>query len=474
MIKDTNNGMKKYNKPNPFNAGVILFGVIFVYFIIYFVTSFNSTPINGYQVKKGTLAENRTYSAIAIRDEKIEVAPNSGYVSLFVREGERVAKGNMVYAIDESGKLSDATGNDPNKDNSLSASEITDIKQQLLLFAKSFDKDRFFETYSFENRIRNDINKIKNRKLLDNIDDINSLHLNDIVNFYYSNGTGIVTFFYDGFEQLKPADLSVSDFDINRYEEKSVMNDSLIESGNFVYKYTNNENWSLCILVNNDELLRLADSDYLKVKFLKTQTESWGKVTVVKSTPEGTIVELSFTNSMISFCTDRFVDIELIIEDENGLKIPNSSIAEKNFYLIDKNYVVTKVDDNSVLGVNRKVISNSGDVTSQFMELKVYGETEDEYYVDTSALNIGDIIYYSPSLSDSPDMDIKNEFTVGKQGTLIGVYNINKGYADFRRIEILYSNNEYSIIKPNDSLGLNPYDYIALDAKTVNDKDFIY
>ena len=57
---------------------------------------------------------------------------------------------------------------------------------------------------------------------------------------------------------------------------------------------------------------------------------------------------------------------------------------------------------------------------------------------------------------------------------MIGVYNINKGYADFKQIIILAQNDEYSIVKSNTTYGLNVYDYIVLDAETVNDNDFIY
>lgn len=39
------------------------------------------------------------------------------------------------------------------------------------------------------------------------------------------------------------------------------------------------------------------------------------------------------------FCTDRFIDIELILEEETGLKIPNSSIVEKEFFIVPKDYV---------------------------------------------------------------------------------------------------------------------------------------
>ncbi|MBO4808670.1 MAG: hypothetical protein J5537_06465, partial [Lachnospiraceae bacterium] len=174
-------------------------------------------------------------------------------------------------------------------------------------------------------------------------------------------------------------------------------------------------------------------------------------------------------NSMVAFCKDRFVDIELMVEEDNGLKIPNSSIAEKPFFLINKEYV-TKGGNSSNLSVLRKEQSENGEVVKN-VEISVYKEDDDVYYVDTNSLSTGNILIKPNAPVDG---DESNMFIVGKQGTLTGVYNINKGYADFNRIEILYSNDEYTIIEPNISYGLRAYDYIALDASIVSDKDFVY
>ena len=69
--------------------------------------------------------------------------------------------------------------------------------------------------------------------------------------------------------------------------------------------------------------------------------------------------------------------------------------------------------------------------------------------------------------------DSEETFTVSKRATLIGVYNMNKGYADFKQITILYENDEYAIVKPNTKYGLNVYDYIVLNAESVRDDQFI-
>ena len=57
---------------------------------------------------------------------------------------------------------------------------------------------------------------------------------------------------------------------------------------------------------------------------------------------------------------------------------------------------------------------------------------------------------------------------------LTGVYNVNLGYAVFKRVEIIYKNDSYCIVDKNTTYGLSLYDHIALDASTVVEQKIIY
>ena len=87
------------------------------------------------------------------------------------------------------------------------------------------------------------------------------------------------------------------------------------------------------------------------------------------------------------------------------------------------------------------------------------------------------MLFRSSSMVESGDIlfreDSEESFTVSRRATLIGVYNMNKGYADFKQINILYQNDEYAIVKPNTKYGLSVYDYIVLNAESVRDDQFI-
>ena len=95
-------------------------------------------------------------------------------------------------------------------------------------------------------------------------------------------------------------------------------------------------------------------------------------------------------------------------------------------------------------------------------------------WLERQALISGVYASNTPALWDVLYKENSQEsFTVSKRATLIGVYNMNKGYADFKQIHILYQNEEYAIVKANTTYGLNVYDYIVLNAEAVVDDQLL-
>ena len=90
---------------NGINIGMIFFAVVAIYIIISVITYIRRDHMVGYQVMEGSLSSNNIYDAVAIRSEKIITSDNAGYVNYFATEGGRVAVGNLVYTVDESGQL---------------------------------------------------------------------------------------------------------------------------------------------------------------------------------------------------------------------------------------------------------------------------------------------------------------------------------------------------------------------------------
>lgn len=313
--------------------------------------------------------------------------------------------------------------------------------------------------------MKNTVLKLANTNMLQSVSDLGGDTGGNIVNYFNAPDTGIVTYWTDGYEGLTAQEVTEAIWDDAAYEKKLMMGNSLVAAGDAVYKLSTSEDWSIVIPVDPVRGAQLQEEGFVKVRFLKNQYESWGETKLLTNGDGNTYLQLSFTNSMVTFAMDRFLDVELIVEDETGLKIPVSSIVEKEFFLIPEEYVVPG-GNNGGDSILRQTFLEDGTLSSEVLEIDVYYFDDDtkEYYLDSSILNAGDNLYKT---------DSQETFTVSKRATLIGVYNINKGYADFKQITILDQNDEYAIVEPNMKYGLSVYDYIVLNAESVKDDQLI-
>lgn len=464
-MADHGRKITKYRRPLNMNIGMLIFAAIFVYVTVCVVMYFRTDHIVGYSVKEGSLSSNSIYRGIALRTEEIVTGNDAGYVNYFAREGERVAVGNLIYTVDETGRLSDYIQANESGENSLSDADLSELKTEITAFANRFDRTEFSDVYNFKYSVEGTVLKLSNYNILENVNALNDASGSAFINLRYAPKSGIVIYSIDGYEDLKLEDMNREYFDQKNYEKTHLVNNTLIAGGDPVYKLSMNEDWSIVIQVDDEKTVEdLIKKEYVEVKFLKNQYTSWGKVDTYTNEDGDTFVSLTFTNSMITFCTDRFIDIELLLEDEKGLKIPNSAIVTKEFFIVPREYL-TKGGNSGKDGVLLETYDENGNAITEFVPTTIYDATDTEYYLDDSVLRSGNYIVKPESTE---------KYAISKTGSLTGVYNINKGYADFKQVNVLYNNDEYSIVKSNTVYGLNVYDYIVLDASTVNDNQFIY
>lgn len=440
---------------------MIIFGTIFVYIISYVLIYLHTPKIVGYEVSTGSLSVANTYKGLALREEEIVSANSAGYINFFARESEHVASGDLVYTIDSSGKMAEMIESE--EDSALlSDDDLSQIKEQMMIFNTQFSTEDFSRLYDFKYQVQGTALKLSNYNMLSNMNTLTG-NSTDSVNFCYSPQSGLIEYMIDGYENLQPSDINKDSFDTSKYTKKQWLGNDLVSQTDSVYKLITSENWSVIIPVSKERAKELVEEEYVKVRFLKNQNISWAKVSELDNS-DGTYVELDFTNSMITFASERFLDIEILTNQEEGLKIPNSSIMERDFYLIPLSYKIEGGNKTSG-GFMRETYDSEGNASTEYVEANICAADDEYYYVDTQNLRIGDYICKPDSMEKYP---------ISKEGSLIGVYNINKGYADFKAITILYSNEEYSIVKSNTAYGLSEYDYIVLDADSVNEDDFIY
>lgn len=454
---------RKQQKINNRPIALFIVLIITVYIISQFFKLINRNDISSYQVREGSLAISSVYTGIAIREEKIFQCADTGFINYLAREGEHIASGDLLYIIDEGGALDNLLNQDHLGENSLSDQDLSNLRTDIINFNSTFDKSDFSEVYDFLYAMDGSILKLANMNILKELDgDRANINL-DLVKLNRAPQAGYVVYHTDGYENVSENGITSEMFDTTQYEKHQLINNTLVEQGQDVFKMITSEDWTLVIQLEEKRALELMGESYVEIKFLSTQETIWAGIRV-QQLGDAFYAYLSLNNSVVTFCNERFIDIELVTHNEQGLKIPISAIDHRQFNVVPEAYRIDRIDANNSTFL-RKTFLEDGQQSSEVVSVSVYAENEEGIYVDANQLRIGDYLLMENTMSEN---------AVSQVGELIGVYCINQGYAEFRQIVILYQNDEYAIIQKNTPSGINEYDYIVLDASMVSPDDFIF
>lgn len=451
----------KYKNTGNFNIGVVVFFIIIIYVLFNIFSYLTKSHIAEYQVHQGTIATNHIYQGIIIRDETVEYAQQSGYINYYVKNASKVSVNDIVYSIDTKGDVAKEIAKAANATDSISKDSIASISMALDSFVKDYNPNYFSESYTVFNNLNTELaQNVNNNALAQLSDKVNQAEANNTFYKMKSQEDGIIVYEVDGFENYTIEDITTSEINYNGYMSKHLFENDEVKKSDPVFKRINSEDWNIIVPIGETLAKELNERSSIKIRFCKDDFTTNASCSVIKQ-EDKYYLNISLKKAMIRYASDRFVDIELVMGEKTGLKIPQSAITSKEFFTIPKKYF-TVGGDSSKPGLMVKH-TVSGEDTVKLINPTLYYETEDYYYVDSEMISEGDVILKS---------DSQETYTVGTdKGTLIGVYNINKGYAVFKQINIIYENEQYAIVETKTAYGIALYDHIALDASEIEENE---
>lgn len=447
----------KYRRPFHMNIGIVVFVIILIYILFHAFTYFTTNHIRIYEVTQGTIAENHTYQGFIIRQEQVVTAPASGYLNYFAGDNSKTAWNNLVYSIDETGNIHDQLTAAPEKPD-LNSAYFKELKSDVVQFMQSYDNISFYDIYSFKEKVNGQITGAVSQNALSQMSDSVSVSTEGF-HLEYAEQPGLVSYYTDGYEGVTLDTFSPSYLQPLDYEQKTISNNSQVEAGEPVYKLITSEDWNIIFPISEDNYRRLLEDSVIEIKFKKDNTTCWVNYEL-RSIENEYYMVLFLHNHMIRFAGERYIDLELLLDEQTGLKIPTSSITEKSFYTVPKDYFGRGGDSNS-LGL---YVQNPEDKSITFVPTAIYNQLENVYFIDEEGISKGTVI-------QKPDSN--DTYTVNSHANLTGVYNVNKGYAVFKQIDILFQNEEYAIVRPGTDFGISLYDHIALEGSSVAEDDLI-
>lgn len=454
----------RYRKPWNMNIGIIIFVIIFIYLIFNVFSYLTEVHISPYEVEQGTIAVNNVYNGLILRNEKVITSPYSGSLNYYVKEGSKVSYGDFLYSVDENGDVAKMI-NEANQDgSSIDDENLSEIEKSISDFLYSYHSQNFYQTYSFKDSVNASLNEALSVNALNQISEYASAaEGNNTFHRVYADEPGIIVYYTDGLENVTTDSFTASMFDEASYTKTSLKTKTSVNAGENVYKLIDSEYWNIVVPISDDLAQDLADDDTIKIRFLKDEKDTYATYTITEKDGRQYLI-LSLKSAMVRYAADRYVEIELLRSEETGLKIPNSAITEKEFFTIPKDYLA-KGDDSDSDGFLVERIDKDGNSTIEFVNATIYYETEDSYYIDSENISADDVLV---------KQNTSETYKAGSgTATLQGVYNINKGYAVFKQIDILYQNEEYTIVKTGTKYGIMLFDHIALDGSKINENQLI-
>ncbi len=435
------------------DVGTMLFGLIFLYILVTLIVYLTQSHVTGYEVVSGTISGNYRYNALVLKEEEIEKADVSGNVNYYAREGSKANVGMMICSV--GGTVSGVS--DDSIVTTLSDDDIKEAKDEMGTFAVNFDEDVFSDVYDFKADLQGVI-------LQSTIDENAGEYVNGS---YEAPVPGFVVYSTDGLENITEADVTRQMFDQSSYTKKNLRLRSTVTAGDPLYKLVTNDTWALCFPVDERLKTDLEGRTKISVRFLKDNNSFSAPLEMVRGA-DGLYGKVTMSSSLVRYVTDRYLDIELILNRVKGLKIPVSSITEKVFVRIPEEYIMENENSEDEVFLNRETFAKDGSASASIVTATVYARNKEEgyYLINPGLFEIGDYVLM-------PGTSRKYQISEDVYETIQGVYNINKGYAVFREVTVLDENEEFCIVDPADPFGLSAHDRIVLNASEVKDDEII-
>lgn len=455
----------KFNRDIKLNAATIIIFLVLIYCLLAIVISSKKDPITTYKVNKSSIDNNITLDAIALRDEQIINSNKAGYICYYIRDGEKVKNKSTVCTIDETGKVYDSVTDADNFDKLLKQDDYNKVRSVISLYKVGYKDVNFYSAYNFQTDVTNKVLELSNEVLMQQIKSEGGNVKLSAINAPVS---GIVTYYTDGFENFNINSISASDFDKSKYEKNTLKTGDIVSNNTPIVKIIPNEEWNIVAPLSDNQVKALADRSSVKFKINNSSYSIRMPFTVFDGA-DGKYINIALDKYLTNYISERYVNIEIIMEEERGLKIPISSIVEKEVYKIPKGFftgggnISTGQSNNNRLNVKTKLEDGTDTLVQIVPNIFV---VEDNFcLVDKSSLSTSDVII---NINNSKELAVSMMETTN----IKGVYSANRGTAEFKMINIIKTIDEFVLIESDDRL--KAYDNIILDSKKVKENQIIY
>ncbi len=470
--------------------GLIAFLLISFYLIGKVYIFLTKQPIAIEEVPYGSIKLEKIYNGVVIRDEQIINSTVDGKVQYYFSEGEKVKKNAIVCGIKDtknSDILEDKKAQYENEIINMQKSRdnISLVKDDVARIDENIDKissnyitnkldSKLNNLYNFKNQLNNEI-ELRNKLLLfeekgsvKNLVEekfiVEELLEKSITNIK-SPISGIISFSTDKAEEmysLEKIELLTFEQIKMKIEPSKKINVENVKVNEPIFKIINNDEWYIASYLPIEECQNWEIGNIKTLNFKDTENtyQNFKIKNIVKGVDKNLII-FSSDRNLLDYINVRSVSFEVSSKSYNGLKVPNTAIAERTFLKIPMDYIVENDEQYSIIKING--------TSKEQIPIKIAFKDDTLLYAyilqDFNNIKIQDKLIKS---------DIDEEYIISESEVLTGIYVVNRGAAELKPIEITGKSETHSIIKPIGETSVRVYDKIISDAKNIQEGQLVY
>lgn len=392
--EDRDRRRKKRRKLRLFLISFVLIYLVFRSVPVLYASNLKTTLI-----EEGFIEETICMNGLIVKNEKVYRSQGDGKINILIDEGERVKVGTKITEIilnnDQSvltTKLNEINEkintiekiNEESKSKSDSEKANQNVESLLEMIQRSIISEDYGQVNDLKEQLYNSMGKKTTvsgdntlaNKSLDQLKEEREKLKKEIKNNtinYFSQEAGIVSFQIDGLEEvLNGNNINKYTFDdIIKAEEKSksIKDNDSVNVGESIFKIMDNYCWYLISYIEDKEKINFLDKgDYITLVLNDHDNRLKGRVIKINKKKGQAFVIFKFDSHFHEYYNLRNVDVKLIKSSNEGLKIPQKAICEKEgisgVYIKDTSGVI-KFKPINILGNNDDfAIVSKGDSNS--------------------------------------------------------------------------------------------------------------
>lgn len=453
-------------KERHINLSIVIFLIILIYVVISMLGHVFRNKVSTYEVKADHMDEIISTTGIAVRSEKIVKSKEDGYINYFVSDMAKVYKNQIIYSMDTNGKIKNYIAEEIAQDPKASVENSSEISGVISDFQEKYKKSEFEDVYSLKQKLDNVVLNANGTYIEKTLQKIKNKYGDQAYRLQRAKEAGVISYTNDNFNKTNVEDITEDDFRQAKYKKDHVSSSKKIKKGDFTYRIVDSENWQIAMALTKDQYEQLKERDSITVIFTQDNVRATAEIEL-KEKKNKYYGYLSLSKYMVRYINERFLNIELSLGTDDGYRIPKTAVAEKDFYQVPIEYLsYTGSASNECV-----VAKSKGDKQAETKDYTIYKFEEDKenyFYLDAGEVKKDTMIVGGQENSSGKQFLL--EKTVKKKG----IYSVNRGYARFRPIEIVYEGDDFYLISSETVEGVSLYDRIASNGSKVDEKDLIY